>query len=88
MNSLLVELHTEELPPKALKALAEAFAAGLEKGLRERNFLTADSRATAYATPRRLAAHINHVRPASPDEPSACCGSDSTTFDIEAPAGA
>ncbi|HEU0199663.1 MAG TPA: glycine--tRNA ligase subunit beta [Burkholderiaceae bacterium] len=69
MNSLLVELHTEELPPKALKALSEAFAAGIEKGLRERNFLAADSRATPYATPRRLAAHITNVLPASPDEP-------------------
>lgn len=69
MNSLLVELHTEELPPKALKALSEAFAEGIEKGLRERNFLAADSQATVYATPRRLAVHLTNVRPASPDEP-------------------
>ena len=34
--TLLVELLTEELPPKALAALGEAFADGLDAGLRKR----------------------------------------------------
>ena len=67
--TLLVELFTEELPPKALKALGEAFAAGLTEGLRRRNLLEAGSAATAFATPRRLAVTITQVRPQGPDEP-------------------
>ena len=66
--NLLIELHTEELPPKALKALSEAFAAGIEKGLRGRHFLTADSRVTAFGAPRRLAVHITQVAARSPDQ--------------------
>jgi glycyl-tRNA synthetase beta chain len=67
--SLLVELHTEELPPKALKTLAAAFAAGIEKGLRTRGFLAADSVATAFGSPRRLAVHLTQVAARSPDAP-------------------
>ncbi len=68
-TSLLIELHTEELPPRALQSLADAFAAGIERGLRTRGFLAADSATTAFATPRRLAARITHVAATSPDEP-------------------
>jgi len=67
--ALLVELNTEELPPKALKSLSEAFAAGIEKGLRSRNFLAAESRATAFGSPRRLAVHLSDVAARSPDQP-------------------
>jgi glycyl-tRNA synthetase beta chain len=67
--SLLVELQTEELPPKALKPLAQAFAAGLEKGLRTRGFLTPESVATAFVSPRRLAVHISAVAARSEDKP-------------------
>jgi len=67
--SLLVELQSEELPPKALKGLADAFASGIEKGLRERGLLTAESRTTAFATPRRLAVHITSVAARSADKP-------------------
>jgi len=67
--SLLVELNTEELPPKALKSLSEAFAAGLEKGLRGRDFLTDASRVTAFGAPRRLAVHITAVESRSADKP-------------------
>jgi glycyl-tRNA synthetase beta chain len=67
--SLLVELNTEELPPKALKTLSEAFAAGIEKGLRSRNFLSSDSTMTAFGAPRRLAVHISSVVARSPDQP-------------------
>ena len=37
----LVELGTEELPPKALAKLAEAFCAGIEKGLKDAGLLKA-----------------------------------------------
>jgi len=67
--SLLVELNTEELPPKALKALAEAFAAGIEKGLRGRGLLAEQSQTTAFGTPRRLAVHITQVAARSADAP-------------------
>lgn len=69
MQSLLIELQTEELPPKALKTLATAFAAGLEKSLRAQNFLAADATVTAYGAPRRLAAHIGQVAASSPEQP-------------------
>lgn len=67
--SLLVELHTEELPPKALKSLSQAFAAGIEKGLRARGLVGADSQTSAFATPRRLAVHITQVAARSDDKP-------------------
>lgn len=68
-RTLLVELHTEELPPKALAKLADSFAGTIEKSLRQDDFLTGNSKTTAYATPRRLAVTITDVRPVSPDRP-------------------
>jgi glycyl-tRNA synthetase beta chain len=67
-QTLLVELLTEELPPKALAKLGEAFAAGIVSGLKSRDFLEADSVATSFATPRRLAVQISKVRASSPDK--------------------
>ncbi|TCS38322.1 glycyl-tRNA synthetase beta chain [Paucimonas lemoignei] len=67
-QTLLVELFTEELPPKALAKLGEAFAAGIVNGLKSRDFLEADAVATSYATPRRLAVSITRVRGTSPDK--------------------
>jgi glycyl-tRNA synthetase beta chain len=67
-QTLLVEFLTEELPPKALAKLGEAFANGIANGLKSRDFLEADSVATAFATPRRLAVSITKVRAASPDK--------------------
>src|SRR6202049_1373789 len=66
-ETLVVELFTEELPPKALKRLGEAFAAGIEAGLRERGFLDPESVATSYATPRRLAGSVTDGSPVTPD---------------------
>ncbi|MCM2327504.1 MAG: glycine--tRNA ligase subunit beta, partial [Lysobacter sp.] len=63
--NLLVELFTEELPPKALGRLGEAFAAGIEAGLRKRGFLDDSSAARAFATPRRLAVSVSGVRQAT-----------------------
>jgi glycyl-tRNA synthetase beta chain len=60
-QNLLVELFVEELPPKALKKLGDAFATQLADQLRAMGLLTEQSAVTAYASPRRLAAHISHV---------------------------
>jgi glycyl-tRNA synthetase beta chain len=67
-QTLLVELLTEELPPKALAKLGEAFAAGIFNGLKSRDFIEADAATTIYATPRRLAVAISKVRTGSPDK--------------------
>lgn len=65
--SLLVEIHSEELPPKALKALSEAFVANIASGLRARKLFGADGVVTSYGSPRRLAVHITHVAKRSAD---------------------
>jgi len=67
-QTLLVELLTEELPPKALAKLGDAFANGILHGLTSRDFVEADAVATAYATPRRLAVTVTGVRATSPDK--------------------
>ncbi|HIU38011.1 MAG TPA: glycine--tRNA ligase subunit beta [Candidatus Aphodousia faecigallinarum] len=69
MTSLLVELQTEELPPKALKKLSEAFAQNLTKSLASQHFLEAGSETTVFGSPRRLAALVTCVLAKSPDEP-------------------
>ncbi|MGE4368392.1 MAG: glycine--tRNA ligase subunit beta [Burkholderiaceae bacterium] len=58
---LIVELLTEELPPKALQRLGTAFAQGLEDTLRKLNMLPEGCAVTAFATPRRLAALFSAV---------------------------
>lgn len=60
-QNLLVELFVEELPPKALKKLGDAFANLLADQLRGQGLTNADSVVTPFASPRRLAAHISHV---------------------------
>lgn len=64
-DTLLVELLCEELPPKALKRLGDAFAEGISKGLAKRDMLEAASAFRAFATPRRLAVEVCAVRAAS-----------------------
>ncbi|MDD2546545.1 MAG: glycine--tRNA ligase subunit beta [Burkholderiaceae bacterium] len=60
-QNLLVELFVEELPPKALKKLGDAFAGGLADQLKAQGLTSADTVVTPFASPRRLAAHISHV---------------------------
>ncbi|MEW6560702.1 MAG: glycine--tRNA ligase subunit beta [Pseudomonadota bacterium] len=60
-QNLLVELFVEELPPKALPALGEAFAHTLAASLQAQGLASADSVVTPCASPRRLAAHITAV---------------------------
>ncbi|WP_093177240.1 glycine--tRNA ligase subunit beta [Variovorax sp. YR266] len=67
-NSLLVELFIEELPPKALKKLGDAFAGVLREQLVAQGLAEAGSVLTAYASPRRLAAHLTHVAERAADK--------------------
>ncbi|MBI3231085.1 MAG: glycine--tRNA ligase subunit beta, partial [Burkholderiales bacterium] len=67
-QTLLVELFTEELPPKALAKIAAAFANGIANGLKTRDFLGDSAVVTSFATPRRLAVSISDVRATSPDK--------------------
>ena len=60
-KNLLVELFVEELPPKALKALGEAFAEGLANGLARQQLKQPSRDWTAFASPRRLAVHLPKV---------------------------
>jgi glycyl-tRNA synthetase beta chain len=61
-ETLLVELLTEELPPKALKAMGEAFAAGIATGLVQCGLADEGIKPIAYATPRRLSVSVAGVR--------------------------
>lgn len=67
-QTLLVELLTEELPPKALSKLGEAFAGAILQGLSQRALAEADAKAVAYASPRRLAVTIEGVREIAADK--------------------
>ena len=60
-QNLLVELFVEELPPKALNKLGAAFSGVLSEQLKAQGLAAADAAVTAYASPRRLAAHVTGV---------------------------
>ena len=66
--NLLVELFVEELPPKALQKLGDAFASVLLAQLQAQGLAPAGAQLTAYASPRRLAAHITGVAPQAADK--------------------
>ncbi|HVR54370.1 MAG TPA: glycine--tRNA ligase subunit beta [Pseudorhodoferax sp.] len=68
-QNLLVELFVEELPPKALRKLGDAFAGQLLEQLRAQGLAGADAQLTAFASPRRLAAHITGVLARAADKP-------------------
>ncbi|MCM3564607.1 MAG: glycine--tRNA ligase subunit beta [Hydrogenophaga sp.] len=68
-QNLLVELFVEELPPKALKKLGEAFATVLANSLKAQGLAPADAAVTAYASPRRLGAHVVGVLARAADKP-------------------
>jgi len=61
----LVEIGTEELPPRALKRLGEAFAQGLVDGLNEAGL--GFDKLHSYATPRRLAVRVSGLEPVQPE---------------------
>jgi len=68
-KNLLVELFVEELPPKALKKLGEAFAQTLVHALKNAGLAPSTAIVTAYASPRRLAAHVTDVADIAADKP-------------------
>ena len=68
-NNLLVELFVEELPPKALKKLGEVFASSLAAALKKDGLAADNTTVTAYASPRRLAAHVTGVAAVAADKP-------------------
>jgi glycyl-tRNA synthetase beta chain len=67
--TLLVELLTEELPPRALQRLSEVFCETLVAELRRANLLAEGASAKAFATPRRLAVSLSRVLETAPDTP-------------------
>ena len=60
-QNLLVELFVEELPPKVLNKLGAAFSNVLAEQLKAQGLAAADEAVTAFASPRRLAAHVTGV---------------------------
>ncbi len=69
VKNLLVELFVEELPPKALKKLGEAFSAALATSLKKDGLAGDHAVVTAYSSPRRLAAHVAGVLAVAADKP-------------------
>ena len=60
-ENLLVEFFVEELPPKALKKLGEAFAAALAESLVAQGLVEANAAVSNFASPRRLGVHVENV---------------------------
>src|SRR4030065_2369045 len=69
--NLLVEFFVEELPPKALKKLGEAFAAALAESLVAQGLAEAKAAVADFASPRRLGVHIEGVLQRAADKPVA-----------------
>lgn len=67
-KNLLVELFVEELPPKALKKLGEAFAGVLLEQMQAQGLASASAKLTSFASPRRLAAHVTAVAAQAADK--------------------
>ncbi|MGB7903929.1 MAG: glycine--tRNA ligase subunit beta, partial [Steroidobacteraceae bacterium] len=66
-RDFLVEIGTEELPPKSLLNLSAAFADGVAKGLKDAG--VAYRSLEAFATPRRLAVRVRKLVDQQPDRP-------------------
>ncbi len=66
-DTLLIELLTEELPPKVLEKLSNTFAEEVCAALKEQALTRVDSVCTPYCTPRRLAISISNVLQQQPD---------------------
>lgn len=65
-RDFLVELGTEELPPKALSRLSEAFGAGIKDGLEKAGIDFGSQK--LFAAPRRLAVWVKDVAIAQPNK--------------------
>ena len=66
--TLLVELFTEELPPKSLRKLGDAFSKVIFESLKQNGLTTDASVATMFASPRRLGVSISAVNSAGSDK--------------------
>lgn len=67
-KALLIELLTEELPPKALQRLGDAFAQSIENDLKKLSLLVEGYQCRHFATPRRLAILIDKVLEQAPEQ--------------------
>jgi len=67
--TLLIEVFTEELPPKSLRRLGDAFSEGIFSALKAAGLANTLSKVTSFATPRRLAVQISTVLDQAPDYP-------------------
>lgn len=67
-QALIVELITEELPPKALQKLGAAFANSIFNKLKEQNLVNSQAQSITYATPRRLAVYIDAALKQAPEQ--------------------
>jgi glycyl-tRNA synthetase beta chain len=65
---LLIELFTEELPPKALPKLGQAFAQGIHDALHAQGLVVCSSTTTSFASPRRLAVRLSQVLALAPEQ--------------------
>ncbi|WP_107688199.1 glycine--tRNA ligase subunit beta [Neisseria wadsworthii] len=66
-QTLLIELLTEELPPKALNNLGNSLASSIAEGLEKEQLIEGTAKYTAYASPRRLAVQVKNVKAAQAD---------------------
>ena len=64
-RDFLIEIGTEELPPKALGTLADAFLAGIGAGLEKAGL--AHAGLAGFATPRRLAVRAERLAARQPE---------------------
>ena len=67
-EDLLVELGCEELPPKALDAIREAFYTGVKTGLEKHKLIFDPAGSRSFSTPRRLAVFFKSVATNQPDQ--------------------
>jgi glycyl-tRNA synthetase beta chain len=62
----LFEVGTEELPPKALRSLQDAFRSGIQSGLTDNQL--AFEKVVAFSTPRRLAVRVHSLARTQPSQ--------------------
>jgi glycyl-tRNA synthetase beta chain len=67
--TLLIEVFTEELPPKSLRRLGDGFSEGIFAALKAAGLASDSSKVTSFATPRRLAVQVTNVLDQAPDFP-------------------
>jgi len=92
-ETLLIELLTEELPPKSLNTLGQTFATSIYEELKKQGFIAGEVGFAAHATPRRLAVSIDNVLGRQADQnvtrkgPAVASGLDATGNPTPALAG-